>query len=45
MNSRSFDYKASFMENGVYYDNLTKTDVKVVVPLKYVSNFWRQLDN
>ena len=44
LNSKSFDYKASFIENGVPHDNLTKNDVKVVVPLKHLSNFWRQLD-
>ena len=44
LNSESFDYKASFMENGVTLDNLTKNDVKVVVPLKHLSNFWRHLD-
>ena len=32
------------MENGVTHDNLTKNDVKVVVPLKDFSNFWRHLD-
>ena len=32
------------MENGVTHDNLTKSDVKVVVPLKHLSNFWRHLD-
>ena len=44
LNSESFDYKASFMENGVTHDNLTKNDVKIVVPLKHLSNFWRHLD-
>ena len=44
LNSESFDYRASFMENGVTHDNLTKNDVKIVVPLKYLSNFWRHLD-
>ena len=44
LNSESFDYKASFMENGVTHDNLTKNDVNVVVPLKHLSNFWRHLD-
>ena len=44
LNSKSFDYKASFMENGVTHHNLTKSDVKVVVPLKHLSNFWRHLD-
>ena len=43
LNSDPFDYKASFMENGVTHDNLTKNDVKVVVPLKHLSNFWRHL--
>ena len=32
------------MENGVTHDNLTKNDVKVVVLLKHLNNFWRQLD-
>ena len=32
------------MDNGVTHDNLTKNDVKIVVPLKYLSNFWRHLD-
>ena len=44
LNSESFDYKASFMENGVTHDNLTKNDVKVVVPPKRLSNFLRHLD-
>ena len=44
LNSESFDYKANFMENGVTHNNLTKTDVKVVVPLKHLSNFWRSLN-
>ena len=44
LNSESFDNKASFMDNGVTHDNLTKNDVKVVVPLKHLSNFWRHLD-
>ena len=44
LNSESFDYKASFMENGVTHDNLTRNDVKVVAPLKNLSNFWRHLD-
>ena len=44
LNSKSFDYKANFMVNGVTHDHLTKNDVKVVVPLKHLSNFWRHLD-
>ena len=34
LNSGSFDYKANFMENGVTHDNFTKSDVKIVIPLK-----------
>ena len=44
VNSESFDYKANFMENGVTHNNLTKNDVKIVVPLKHLSNFWRSLN-
>ena len=44
LNSESFDYKTNFMDNGVTHDNLTKNDVKIVVPLKHLRNFWRQLD-
>ena len=44
LNSESFDYKANFMENGATHNNLTKNDVKVVVPLKHLSNFWRSLN-
>ena len=44
LNSESFDYKANFMNNGVTHDNLTKNDVKIVVPLKYLSNFRRHLN-
>ena len=32
------------MEDGVTHNNLTKNDVKVVVPLKYLSNFQRSLN-
>ena len=39
LNSESFDYKANVMENGVTQNNLTKNNVKVVIPLKYLSNF------
>ena len=42
--SESFDYKVNFMENGVTQNNLTKNDVKVVVPLKHLSNFWKSLN-
>ena len=32
------------MENGVTQNNLTKNDIKIVVPLKHLSNFWRSLN-
>ena len=44
LNSESYDYKANFIENGVTNNNLTKNDVKIVVPLKHLSNFWRHLN-
>ena len=44
LNSESFDYKANFMKNGMTHNNLTKNDVKIVVSLKYLSNFWRSLN-
>ena len=44
LDSESFDYQANFMENGVTHNNLTKNDVKVVVSLKHLSNFWRHLN-
>ena len=44
LNLESFDYKANFMDNRVTHNNLTETDVKIVVPLKYLSNFWRSLN-
>ena len=40
INSKSFDYKASFI-GSVTRDNLVKNNVKIVVPLKYLSNFWK----
>ena len=39
LNSESFNYKANFMENSVTNNNLTKNNVKVVIPLKYLNNF------
>ena len=44
MGSKSFDYKVNFIEGGVTQNNLTKNDVKIVVPLKHLSNFWRSLN-
>ena len=42
--SESFDYKANFIEGDVMQKSLTKNDVIIVVPLKYLSNFWRSLN-
>ena len=44
MASKSFDYNSKFIEDGVTQNNLTENDVKIVVPLKYLSNFWRRLN-
>ena len=44
MDSKSFDYKVNFIKNGVTQGNLTKNGVKIVVPLTYLSNFWRSLN-
>ena len=38
INSKPFDYKANFI-GSVTHKNLTKNDVKIVVPLKYLTNF------
>ena len=43
INSKSFNYKVNFI-GSVTYNNLTKNIVKIVVPLKYLSNFWRSLN-
>ena len=43
MNSKSFDYKTNFIEGSVTQNNLTKTGVKIVAPLQYLSNFWISL--
>ena len=44
LSSESFDSKTNFTENGVTQNNLIKNDVKIVVPLKHLSNFWRSLN-
>ena len=43
LNSESFDYKLDFISS-VTNNNLTKNDVKIVTPLKYLSNFWENLN-
>ena len=40
-NAPSFKYKASLIGNTG--DDGTKNGVKIAVPLKYLSNFWRSL--
>ena len=42
-NSSSFKYKVSLLRNQVLDGNITKRSVKVVVTLKYLSNFFRSL--
>ena len=42
--SSSLKYKISYLGNRVLNGNITKTSVKVVVPLKYLSNFFRSLE-
>ena len=43
-NSNSFKYKVSLLGNPVVADNMAKRSVKVAVPLKYLSNFFRSLE-
>ena len=42
--STSFKYKSSFFKPLTADDNGVFKDVKIVVPLKYLSNFWRSLE-
>ena len=41
-NAPSFEYKASIIGN--IANNGTKNGVKIAVPLKHLSNFWRSLE-
>ena len=43
-NSSSFKYKISLLGNPVLDGGITKRSVKVVLPLKYLSNFFRSLE-
>ena len=43
-NSSSLKYKISLLGNLVVANNITRINVKVVVPLKYLSNFFRSLE-
>ena len=42
--SSSFEYKASFFKPLRAADNGVFKDVKIAIPLKYLSNFWRSLE-
>ena len=43
-NLSSFKYKVSLLGNPVVANNIARINVKVVVPLKYLSNFFRLLE-
>ena len=43
-NSSSFKYKVSLIGNPVAVNNIARINVKVVVSLKYLSNFFRSLE-
>ena len=42
--SSSFKYKVNLLGNPVVANNIARRNVKVVVPLKYLSNFFRSLE-
>ena len=42
--SSSFKYKVELLGNPVFDGNIAKRSLKVVVPLKYLSNFFRSLE-
>ena len=43
-NSTSFDYKIKLLGNPEVNNNIARRNVKVVVPLEYLSNFFRSLE-
>ena len=43
-NSNSFKYKVNLLGNPVVANNIARLNVKIVVPLKYLSNFFRSLE-
>ena len=43
-NSKSFDYKIKLLGNSEIANNIARLNVKIVVPLKYLSNFFRSLE-
>ena len=42
LDSKTFDYKTSIVGK-LEGNNVEKDDIEIVVPLKYLSNFWRTL--
>ena len=45
VDSSSFKYKSSFIkESTTIINNRVFKDVKIAVPVKYLSNFWRFLE-
>ena len=42
--SSSFKYKVNLLGNPVVANNIARRNVKVVIPLKYLSNFFRSLE-
>ena len=42
--SSSFKYKFNLLDNPNIVDNVARRNVKIVVPLKYLSNFFRSLE-
>ena len=43
LHSESFDYKANLI-GSVTHNKLTTKDVKIVIPLKHLSNFWKNFN-
>ena len=43
-NSASFKYKVNLLDNPVVANRIVKKKLKIVVPLKYLSNFFRSLE-
>ena len=44
LNSKSFDYKSNFISSVTNKNLIKKNDVKIVIPLKNLSNFWKHLN-
>ena len=44
VNSKSFNYKIKLLSNPAHAVGIARRNVKIVVPLKYLSNFFRSLE-